>query len=99
MRNDNFRITGSNSAILNGVQIFASNKVTNDAFYIADTEKALALVRKGGLNLRVTSEGQDLFKKNLLMMELSARVNNLVINKNATILGDFSDAITALETP
>ena len=99
LRNDNFRITGSNSAMLNGVQIFASNKVANDAFYIADTEKAFALVRKGGLNLRVTSEGQDLFKKNLLMMELSARVNNLVINKNATILGDFSDAITALETP
>jgi HK97 family phage major capsid protein len=99
LKNDNFRITGSNSAVLNGVNIYASNKIADDQFYIADGNKAFTLVRKGGLNLRVTSEGQDLFKKNLVMMELSARINNLVTNKAATLYGDFSDAITALETP
>jgi len=99
LKNDNFRITGSNSALVNGVPVYASNKVSDDAFYVADSSKAFGLVRKGGLNLRVTSEGQDLFKKNLVMMELSSRINTLVLNKSATILGDFSDAKTALETP
>ena len=99
LKNDNFRIVASNQAIINGVNVYASNKVSDDAFYIADSSKAFGLVRKGGLNLRVTSEGQDLFKKNLVMMELSSRINTLVLNKSATILGDFSDAKTALETP
>ena len=99
LKNPDFRITGSNSALVNGVPVYASNKVSNDAFYVADSSVAFGLVRKGGLNLRVTSEGQDLFKKNLVMMELSARINTLVLNKSATILGDFSDAKTALETP
>jgi len=99
LKNENFRITGSNSALVNGVPVYASNKVNDDAFYVADSSKAFGLVRKGGLNLRVTSEGQDLFKKNLVMMELSSRINTLVLNKSATILGDFSDAKTALETP
>ena len=99
LKNNNFRITGSNSAILNGVPIYATNKMSDDGFYIADTDKCFSLVRKGGLNLRITTEGQDLFKKNLVMMELSARINNLVLNKSATIYGDFSDAKTALETP
>ena len=96
LKNDNFRITGSNSAVINGVNIYATNKMADDQFYVADTNKALSLVRKGGLSLRVTSEGQDLFKKNLVMMELSARIANLVTNKNAVIYGDFSDTITAL---
>ena len=99
LKNNNFRITGSNSALINGVPVYASNKVSDDAFYVADSSKAFGLVRKGGIDLRVTSEGQDLFKKNLVMMELSARINTLVLNKSATILGDFSDAKTALETP
>ena len=99
LKNPDFRITGSNSAVVNGVPVYASNKVSDDAFYVADSSVAFGLVRKGGLNLRVTSEGQDLFKKNLVMMELSSRINTLVLNKSATILGDFSDAITALETP
>jgi HK97 family phage major capsid protein len=96
LKNDNFRITGSNSAVINGVPIYATNKMADDQFYVADANKAFALVRKGGLNLRVTSEGQDLFKKNLVMMELSARIANLVTNPNAVIYGDFSEAITAL---
>ena len=96
LKNPDFRITGSNSALVNGVPVYATNKMSNDAFYIADTSKAFGLVRKNGLNLRVTSEGQDLFKKNLVMMELSARIANLVTNKNAVIYGDFSEAITAL---
>tara|TARA_Y100000361_G_scaffold144386_1_gene152420 strand:- start:111 stop:1232 length:1122 start_codon:yes stop_codon:yes gene_type:complete len=99
LKNPDFRITGSNSAVVNGVPIYASNKMSNDGFYIADTSKAFGLVRKGGLNLRVTSEGQELFKKNLVMMELSARLQTLVLNKECTILGDFSDAVTSLETP
>ena len=99
LKNDNFRITGSNSAIINGVPVYASNKVSDDAFYVADSQKAFGLVRKGGLNLRVTSEGQDLFKKNLVMMELQARVQTLPLAPQATIYGDFSDAKTSLETP
>jgi HK97 family phage major capsid protein len=99
LKNDNFRIINSFSAVLNGVQIYASNKVADDQFYMADSNKAFALVRKGGLQLRVTSEGQDLFKKNLVMMELQARIQNLILNPSATIYGDFSDAKTALETP
>ena len=99
LKNDNFRIVASNQAIINGVNVYATNKIADDQFYVADSSKAFGLVRKGGLNLRVTSEGQDLFKKNLVMMELSSRINTLVLNKSATILGDFSDAKTALETP
>ena len=99
LKNNNFRITGSSSALINGVPVYASNKMSDDGFYVADSSVAFGLVRKGGLNLRVTSEGQDLFKKNLIMMELSARISTLVLRKEATILGDFSDAKTALETP
>jgi len=99
LKNPDFRITSSNSAVVNGVPIYASNKVSDDAFYVADSSVAFGLVRKGGINLRVTSEGQDLFKKNLVMMEISSRINTLVLNKEAAILGDFSDAITSLETP
>ena len=99
LKNPDFRIVASNQAVVNGVNIYASNKVADDHFYIADSSKAFGLVRKGGLNLRVTSEGQDLFKKNLVMMELSSRINTLVLNKSATIYGDFTSAKTSLETP
>ena len=99
LKNPDFRITGSNSAVVNGVPVYASNKVSDDAFYIADSSVAFGLVRKGGISLRVTSEGQDLFKKNLVMMELSSRISTLVLQKQATVLGDFSDAKTSLETP
>lgn len=99
LKNDNFRIINSFSAVLNGVNIYATNKMADDQFYMADSNKAFALVRKGGLNLRVTSEGQDLFKKNLVMMELQARVQTLPLAPQATIYGDFSDAKTSLETP
>ena len=96
LKNDNFRIVNSFTANINGVPVYASNKVADDQFYVADSSKAFALVRKGGLELRVTSEGTDLFKKNLVMMELQARVQTLPLAPQATLYGDFSESITAL---
>jgi len=85
------------SEVIN-VPVISNPRMTVDKFLVGDFTKARLLIRED-INIQIGYENDD-FTKNLLTILAEMRVAAFIKSNHtkAFVYGDFSDAITALET-
>lgn len=97
--NNNYIFGAPNAAIptVLGVSIVPHTAVTSDKFFIGDFSKVKVGVR-AGLSVRFYDQNEDDAIKNLVTVVIEERVTIAADRADRIIYGDFSDAMTALES-
>ena len=92
-------VVSPNYARFNGVDIYSTEQLSGDVGYAVDTQKFGILCTKNVFDAKISAEGKDAVINNVAYLGMQSRMNLAVLNTNANYKFDFSDTITALETP
>lgn len=87
-------IFGSQSPLVQGIPIIASNAVSDDDFLVADFPMLTTLFDRQGVNVRFYDQNEDNAVKNLVTVVIEGRLALPTYLPDAGAYGDFAAAIT-----